>query len=173
MQTKAELTEALRYSTEALINQVSPLSDEQFNRKEDGHSWSPGEVLEHICKLEEGVNRIILGYSEPLRERSPDEKVDKIQSTLEDLEGKLRAGGPITPSAGHKDKDSLVARFQHIRTEQDKLVRHYNLDELCVGFKHAVFGYLTRREWIVFNIHHTYRHLEQIKRAVEVTSEVK
>ena len=47
-----------------------------------------------------------------------------------------------------------------------ELIGKLDTDELCLSFKHPLFGYLTRQEWARFNIIHTQRHLTQIQRII-------
>lgn len=79
---------------------------------------------------------------------------------------KLQAFGVVLPTESDKDKSDLLEKFKASRAQVIELIKVQDLDEICTRFEHPLFGFMTRREWIHFNMVHTNRHIDQIKELV-------
>ena len=161
------VSEDLRQSTSELIKVLDAIPSGVINLSPGEKSWSVGQVIDHLLKLEFGVGNV-LGGPTNVAKRDPGEKVEKIKEVFLNFDKKLSAGGPVKPSDEQFDKQALKERIAESRKKLDKIVLENNMDLIYTGFKHPLFGTLSGEEWVYFNIYHTQRHLQQIQRIVEV-----
>lgn len=150
-------------STNGLIQMLKGLSPDVFNQHPDKKSWSVADVIEHLLKLEGGINGLLLGPT-TTGERDPEGKVLRIEEVLFDFDKKLSAGELVKPSAGEKQKDSLIAQMAESRKKLAKIAGEKDLKLIYTGFRHPIFGLLSGIEWVYFAIYHSQRHLHQIKK---------
>lgn len=158
-----DLAQNLRENTEAFVALVNTFSDKDFNKKPDENTWSAAENTEHIIRSEFGTPRLFSGKTEAVPDRDSVALINRIEKAFLNRDEKYRSFGVVNPTTGEKNKEELLKKFMKIREEALELIQHQNLDELCVKFEHPVFGYLTRREWVRFNIVHVNRHMMQMK----------
>lgn len=150
-------------STNGLIQMLKGLPPDVFNRHPDKKSWSVADVVDHLLKLEGGINGLLLGPTTKA-ERDPEGKVLKIEEVFLDFDKKLSAGGPVKPSGVEKQKDRLIAQISESRENLAKIVGEKDLKLIYTGFRHPIFGLLSGIEWVYFAIYHSQRHLHQIKK---------
>ncbi|MDZ7714921.1 MAG: DinB family protein [Balneolaceae bacterium] len=158
---KQQITEELKNATEELLEIIESVPEESFNASPSKNSWSPGQVVEHLIKVETGTLR---SFSGPLEqcERNSEEKVEKIQDDFLNFKTKMTAFKPIIPDEKPKDKTKALNKMQDIRQRLVSLIDIQDLTELVAGFDHPLFGRLSKVEWIYFNIYHGKRHAHQI-----------
>ncbi|MBE7179216.1 MAG: DinB family protein, partial [Mucilaginibacter polytrichastri] len=53
--------------------------------------------------------------------------------------------------------------LQTNRNDVIATARDMDLSMLCLGFDFPGLGFLTRYEWLYFNIYHTQRHIRQLR----------
>ncbi|MEX2478077.1 MAG: DinB family protein [Gracilimonas sp.] len=160
------LKNRLLENTEVLLNSVRQLSDSKLNYKLDEQNWSVAEIVEHLYRSEYGIPRLFNGETQKEIDRAPDAYVDEMRKKFLESDKKMKASGVILPTEGKKSKETLISKFQENREIIADLIDKFAPNELCLSFKHPIFGYLTRLEWIHFNIIHIERHLGQIKRVI-------
>ena len=158
-----DLVQNLKENTEAFIALVNTFSDKDFNKKPDDDTWSAAENTEHIIRSEFGTARLFSGETEAAPDRDSATLIADIEKAFLNREEKYRSFGVVNPTTGEKNKEELLKKFMEMRKEVLELIQHQNLDELCVKFEHPVYGYLTRREWVRFNIVHAKRHMMQME----------
>lgn len=164
-----DLKNQLLENTSILIETVQKVSDSMFNIKPDENSWSVAQVVEHLYRSEFGIPKLFKGETEKKIGRAPDAHVEEMRKRFLESDQKMKASGVILPTDGDKSMDELLSKFQQNRMRMAELIDNSDLNEVCLSFKHPVFGYLTRLEWIHFNIIHTQRHLRQIEK---ISSEI-
>ncbi|XWN37436.1 MAG: DinB family protein [Balneola sp.] len=158
-----DLVEEYQSNTESFIKFIENISDDIFNKKTDKNTWSAAENVEHIIRSEFGTGRLFNASTKKDSSRDTEKKIQEIKSQFQDRTKKLQAFGVVLPTDSDKDKSDLLEKFKTSRKQVIDLIKVQDLDEVCTRFEHPLFGYMTRREWIHFNIVHTNRHKHQIQ----------
>lgn len=156
------LLKAYEENTDAFISLIQEFPESKFNNKPDESTWSAAENVDHIIRSEFGTARLFNAATEQDPDRNSDAMIQKIETQFLDRGKKLQAFGVVLPSDGEKSKEDLIERFRTSRSQVIKLIKTQNMDEICLKFEHPLFGHMTRREWVHFNITHTKRHMDQI-----------
>jgi uncharacterized damage-inducible protein DinB len=165
-----DIKQRLDENTSELAELVAQFPDTGFNQKPNEESWSAAEVIEHLFRTEFGTGRVLTGETKITKDRDSDAVLAKIKKVALNRDDKLTASGPILPTGGEKSKKELLGKFRQNREKVKELMTGLDLDELCLAFEHPIFGTLTRREWLEFNMMHTQRHMaqiEQIQKAIK------
>ncbi|MTI89725.1 MAG: DinB family protein [Balneolaceae bacterium] len=158
-----EFTDQLKENTAELLAEVQGVPEDIFNTQPAEGEWSIANVVEHMYRSEYGIAKLLDGETKPLTDRDTDSKIDTIKKKLTNFETKVKASGAILPTEGEKSKDALLSSFKKNRTVITDLAKKKNPHELCLKFEHRFFGFLTRKEWIIFCVYHTRRHIHQIQ----------
>ena len=154
-------------STGNVIKELQNFPSENFNTKPDRNTWSAAEIAEHIFIVESAINIILIGKTIPAETFSA-EKTEKIKSRFLNFEEKLIAPSRISPSAGQQNKQDIIDKISACRSDLSNIISKNDLTEICLGFKHALFGELTRIEWVYFNIYHSERHIHQLRKLTSI-----
>ncbi|MFN1834592.1 DinB family protein [Balneola sp. MJW-20] len=154
--------ERFKENTDAFIRMIKDYPDEHFNTKPDEESWSAAEIAEHIYRSEFGISKLFSGEKKVSEKLLSDQRVEKMEKIMLDTSRKAQAFGAIIPRGDLKTKEELTGKF---RENREKILSAYDesdQDDLCMNFEHPMFGYLTVREWLEFNVFHTLRHMKQM-----------
>lgn len=157
-------------STKNLLEILSDIPEGNFNKKPELGGWTVGMTAEHLIKVEFGILKLFSG-SVDSTDRNPEQKIEEIEKRFLDFETSMTAYGPIVPDKEPKDKTKVLGKLQDIRQKLTGLIEIQNLAETIKGFEHPLFGYLTRVEWIYFNIYHSKRHINQMERIISSIEE--
>ncbi len=158
-----DLIKEYQANSESFIKLIQSTPDELFNIKFNEAIWSVAENVEHIIRSEFGTTRLFNSATEKDPKRDSEAKIKEMKSRFLDRSETLQAFGAVLPTQGNKSKEELLLKFKASRNQVIELIRTQDLDEICMRFEHPLFGHLTRREWIHFNIAHAERHMEQIR----------
>lgn len=144
-----------------ILQTIEDIPEHLFNERESEHTWSVGQVLEHLYKTEIEVIKLIK-YILTLPEQEP--LPDQPLALTLDRSIKRTAPETISPAslvnkeeilnALSQSRAQLIKIFDSIPPEQDLTTR---------GFKHPVFPMLSLKQWIEFIGYHEQRHLAQIE----------
>jgi hypothetical protein len=156
------IEQELKNNTDELFVYLKGIDNSLALLHPEDNSWSILDCCEHIYILEQAVNTLFKGKTEKT-DRNPTEKIEKIKYRFNDYNQKLSAGDPIKPKGIFKDKEKVIQAIVSNRSQLLELPQNGSWSDLCLGFSHAIFGYLTRIEWLYFCIFHTERHLHQMK----------
>ncbi len=162
-----DLLRAFRANTKEFIELIKSIPDEYLNSKPDEETWSPAENVEHIIRSEFGTVRLFNGETDEDSDRNSERLIQKMETIFLNRDRKVKASGVVLPTNDEKDKDELIDKFKSSREKVTELIKSQDLDEVCKKYKHPVFGFLTRREWIHFNMVHAKRHSLQIKEVLQ------
>ncbi|WP_103665297.1 DinB family protein [Gracilimonas amylolytica] len=162
-----DLKEQLNNNTEALLSKIGQIADEQFHAKPDDETWSPAQVLEHLYRSEFGIPKLFMGEAEPDPDRDSEAIIEKMRKQFLESDKKYKASGVILPGEEKKSKEELTSNFRSLREKIAVLADQFDSKEVCKAYEHPVYGYLTREEWLNFNIIHTQRHMAQIDRILQ------
>ena len=166
IETEAVIAD-LQLSTSLLLKFFSSIDSEDFNKKTTDGSWTPGEIAEHLLRLDIAITRVLQGPSRAAN-RAADEKTEKIKHVFLDLEKKLQAPAQILPTDTIKDPFSIIAKIRAERHNLIELAQTKDLSEICTAFPHHAFGELTRLEWIYLSIYHAERHMLHLEKFIFV-----
>lgn len=158
-----DLKNKLKENTELLIETVTEVFESKFNLQPEEGSCSVAQVVEHLYRSEFGIPKLFQGETQKDIDRASDAYIEQMRKQFLESDRKMEASGVILPTEEEKSKEELTAKFELNRTKITELIGKLDEDELCLSFKHPIFGYLTRKEWAHFNIIHTKRHLGQIQ----------
>lgn len=164
----SELLHALHDSTEKFIALLESFPEESWMNKPDENTWSAAEVAGHVSLLDLYIARM-MQQKGIKADRDPMQQKELIKKALEDHTRKLTAPEPIQVKDAN-DKQSSVNNFLKYRRMIAESISTQDLDEICPGFKHAYFGYLSRGEWAWFTVYHSNRHMMQIKKLQSLPS---
>ena len=130
--------------------------------------WSILQILEHICMTEKLICGIVSKSSDKSAETNELLGNDKIKKlVVEKREYKVIAPDILFPKGDMRD----LKDFEKVFLEQRNLLKQdIQTGKLLIDnriHKHPMLGEMTIKDWLNFLIHHTQRHLEQIKDKLE------
>lgn len=159
------LQEEFSQTINELMDLLTSFSTEQFNQVPYPGSWTAGQVGEHLFKTYQIV-KLLQRDNEPL-ERAADEKVDLIRSVMADIETRRQAPDSVVPSTDALEQGRLLGSLQKRIEEFKEIIVSKNLQEACPNFSIPQFGEFSKLEWVYFNLYHTQRHIQQLKKIAE------
>lgn len=159
------LKEEVKKTGAAIVEELNRFSDEELNEVPFEGSWTAGQIGEHLIKSA-GVAEVVYGRAEATL-RAPDEKLPVLRMFL-DFSIKMTSPDFIVPSAGYHDKKEIVERLARVWERFGVAVETLDMNETCLDFEMPMVGLLTRLEWISFQVYHTKRHLNQLKKIYDV-----
>lgn len=162
-----DIKEQLNKNTEALLSKIGEITEDQFHTKPDEETWSPAQVLEHLYRSEFGIPKLFTGEAKSDPNRDSEAIIEKMREQLLKSDQKLKAKGVILPGSEKILKEVLTSNFRSLRGKIAVMADEFDGKEVCTAFEHPVYGYLTREEWLYFNIFHTQRHIGQIDRILQ------
>lgn len=165
--TEALLSEWTAFS-EKLYETIREIPYDLWDKRhgEEEEIWSAAQIGQHLMKTERLSIRVLKGPSRD-RDGDPWAKVDQIKEAFLKSDNKYESGGPIQPSKRPPGKDTLLAQLQGAREQLLVIMKSSGAEEECSGFEHAMFGFLTRGEWMYYHLYHGERHRRQmLERAV-------
>jgi len=160
---------SLDLNTNETLQIAKNCSTEQLMTNEE-NKWNVLQILEHIHKVDKICYKII---SQPTSEQvSEKNQVLGNENIKQELvinrSKKIVAPDFLQPTGYFQDLLVFENAFVEFR---EMLKQNLILGKIVVDnkiFKHPIFGEMTISDWLYFIIHHTDRHLEQIKDRVLV-----
>ena len=160
MENNQLISKELNDSFDQTIALIQDLSDIQVNRKPDEHSWSIGQVVEHILICSTGIPD---RSTEPT-DRAFDELVPAINGIFLDFSTKFDADPALQPRKDAYIAEDLIQQLKDRKTKLILKIKDKNLRLLCKDTEFPQLGYLTGFEWLTVISSHTKRHNSQIER---------
>ena len=156
---------------------VGNLTSEQVSQRSASQdNWSVAEIVEHVSIVEAGIT----GLCSKLLQRAKDESKTsdgRIRLSDEFLEGgekslsaKWQAPERVRPT-GTKTIDESLAVMDSTRTKLEELRPLFEQYSSEATFPHPFLGELTAAEWLCLIGGHEVRHMRQIKRILDPSSE--
>lgn len=147
-----------------LLQSLSSIKEEDFDRIPFKGSWTAGQLAEH---LEKAIGPdVLFGQVHPT-ERRPDEKIEAIQAVFLNFDITLKSPDFIKPTETIHQQDQLIASLEKKISRVKEAINTLDLSATCDDFNIPVFGAFTRLEWISLFITHTQRHVRQLKNIAE------
>lgn len=157
----------LDQNTAAIWTAVNECSDTTLRAKEEG-KWSIIEILEHIYLTDKLVRHIVTRPSELVHETENVVGNEKIRHLLvEGSNRKVAAPNILHPKGDIQDLDSIK---ETIVGERKLLKENISNNLIRIDnrlHKHPFIGNMTISDWLYFIIHHSERHLKQIKTIID------
>jgi DinB superfamily len=152
----------LNATRKEILTAIEGIPEHLFNAKSSEHTWSVGQVLEHLHKTEIEITRAIT-YMLSLPQQEPLADIP-LAITL-DRSKKITAPSTITPSSHALNKRDILESLCKSRIHLLQLIDTIpsELDLTRIGFKHPVFNEISLKQWIEFIGYHEKRHLAQIE----------
>lgn len=152
----------LNKSTDELMENFSSFPEKYFTIKPSETGWSAAEIGEHLVMFEKFVVIFLNGETKS-KERSSAERISTVHQAFQDLEKKYVAPATVIPSGKLTDKNEIISRLKSAREKIIEAIATHDLNLICATYRHFAFGELSKLEWIYFTIHHSERHLHQLK----------
>ncbi|MGQ8812584.1 DinB family protein [Bacillus sp. NA_165.1] len=146
-----------------LVEEISLLSDAQFNRKPDKDKWSIAQVCHYLVLLDERVITVISSGLKKLDSTQNERK--EIHTILLDRTKKFIAPEMIEPSIEPFEVQQMLNMLNESRKELMRFLSTIE-DESVLAKKavmHPALGELSLDQWIELIYLHEQRHIEQIK----------
>ncbi|QBP91325.1 DinB family protein [Bacillus mycoides] len=146
-----------------LFEEITLLSDAQFNRKPDKDKWSIAQVCHHLVLLDERVITVISSGLKKMDSILNERK--EIHTILLDRSIKFIAPEMIEPSIESFEVQQMVDLLNDSRKELMRFLSTIE-DESILAKKsvtHSALGELLLDQWIELIYLHEQRHIEQIK----------
>jgi hypothetical protein len=151
------------YSTRTkLVEEISSIHYEEFNRKRDLETWSIAQVCHHLYLTETAFTGAVI-YGLKKEEVSKTEQ-KKFASIL-DRTQKINAPDIVTPSNGPFELQQILDLISQSRNKLNSLLDTIKDPSILLNrsTRHPVFGNLALNQWIDLIYLHEQRHIEQIK----------
>jgi len=150
-------------NTKDTLHAAKNCSPEQLRFRENG-KWSILQILEHICITDRVIHKIILKPSDNLHDTHELVGDARLKKILVDLRARrIESPEMLRPQDVLPDFKTFEKLFV---TERNLLKQNLQTGRIVVDnriHKHPFLDNMTIVDWLNFLIHHTQRHLEQIK----------
>jgi uncharacterized damage-inducible protein DinB len=155
----------------SLLGSVAALPEAVFESRAGNGGWSVGEVVHHLCRMEELVTSLLSRQAARAREKGigPDPGGESLLHSLDHLRieivaDRLMAPESVAPRAG-LGKAELLAMLRESRARLRKTLDDAaDVDLSRLQLPHPVFGRIDMYQWVLFIGKHEMRHLGQIQR---------
>lgn len=147
---------------ERLLNEISSLTDDEFNRTMDSNKWSIAQICHHLMKTETLFSKAILfGVNQRILSKTERKPIQIVS----DMSIKYQAPKVSEPGSGPFQVAEIIQLLSDSRNKLidvlDKIDDPSILKELAVN--NPRFGDLPLDQWIELLYLHEQRHIEQIK----------
>ncbi|RYY66621.1 MAG: DinB family protein [Chitinophagaceae bacterium] len=151
------------------VSVAARFDDAALQQRADG-KWSPLEVLEHCCLTEALVAGLL---QRPSAEHHDGETVhgsDKLYHLMVNKRAfKIAAPERLHPKGAFAGRAAFEERFRSQRAALREAIEGGILPLDNRLFPHPVLGNMTVTDWLYFLVHHTQRHLEDLKERIPAT----
>jgi len=159
---ETQIFEDLDANTKMLFDYIDSLDVNILHQKPNENTWSVLENLEHLVIIEKSCGYLFKGEHQPISA----DRISPLKRIKKDVAiptTKVKATPAIRPSGRITDIESAK---QGILTARERMKKYGEWDVVYTKFGHGIFGFMTKEEWIYFNIHHTLRHIHQMKNTI-------
>ncbi len=153
---------------ERLPDALSGISDEQFNRRMEGHAWTLGGIVDHMLLSHEPYLRIVtplIDSSEGASGKDPKPSViGKLLIKGAGPEGNAPAPKVLVPNRSHCDL-MIVDRWLELHQEFLEVIKRAEDSNLQQKFENPTVSFvkLNLTDFLMFLPAHTERHVRQIE----------
>ena len=159
-----DLISRLNDTTDDILQIAKTCSVEQLSFKE-GESWSISEILEHLLITDRVVYEIL---SRPSSNMNPSAEIignEKMKKLMVDQRTQRRVVSPETfkPKGEMTDLNTFEKTFL---VQRERLKNDLTTGKIVVDNRinrHPFLNEMTITDWLNFTVHHSQRHVDQIK----------
>lgn len=132
-----------------------------------GQAWRPLQVAEHILLTETLVRNLLTRPSDIIHDSTEIMGQEKMRRILVDLrDRKVKAPASLEPTGQFTSSQMAADAVLHSRTELKADLLEGRIQVSNAVYKHPMLGEMTVRDWLYFVIHHSQRHLLQLRELV-------
>lgn len=145
-----------------LMNEITLLSDDEFNKRYESNKWSVAQVCHHLVLTEKIFTKVIdLGLK----------KIDSYKTErtninfITDRRKKIEAPDIVKPNSETMEVQQIIDSLNDSRTKFLDVLNTIKDDSKLAekSAKHPIFGDLPLEQWIELLYLHEQRHIEQIR----------
>lgn len=150
-------------NTRAVLDLAKTCSKEKLAFGPEG-GWNILQILEHLYLTDKRIIQIMAQPSEAVAASDEVFGDAKLKDFMVTQRGRrIEAPDALKPTGAVRDLGEFETLFLKTRNELKEAVESGKIQMDDKLRKHRIFGDMTQRDWIYFLIHHTDRHVEQIK----------
>lgn len=150
-------------TTNEILQLAKNCSIEQLNYKQ-GENWSIIEIIEHLYLTDRVIYMVISQPSEIINSDTEIVGKETIRNIMvEQRSKKIISPDILQPKGEIKDLDTQINMFV---SQRDKWKNDLSTGKIFIDNRvhmHPILGKMTIVDWLNFTVHHTQRHIEQIK----------
>ena len=152
----------LDVTRKSLVQEITSLTDDEFNGKPGKEMWSIAQVCHHLVLVEKSTAKVIdWGVKESLSANSERRKVDLILDRTKKIQAPKIVEPDEQPFAVQQMIDLLNDSRKRLMSVLHTIENKSILVEKSVN--HPAFGELPLDQWVDMIPLHEQRHIEQIK----------
>ena len=156
-------TQDLHTNSDKLINLLASIDENKLIEKQ-GEQWSILDIAEHIYLSDKTFIRVISQTVEKHHDSEELKGSHKIQRLLVDMrERKATAPKFLEPKGQFFSDKDFESAFKQQRESLLEKLANGNISDFTAIIPHPFLGDLTITDWLYVILHHTSRHIEQIK----------
>ena len=166
----AELVSYVQAQRVTLFDAVGLIPEPLRDRRVDAGTWSAGEVLEHLHRVESGIAHLLTRSLEHAKAAglAPESEVSSVLATLDtlrltDRSRRMSAPELVMPRGELAAAQGMVAL---VESRQALISALREADGLALGQVtrvHPTVGPLNLYQWVLFVGHHEARHAGQLQ----------
>jgi hypothetical protein len=161
--TQPELFQEIEMTVSQIVNMISLLNNNRLNEIPYEHSWTAGQLCNHIIKSTVGVVQTMKTDGK-ITNRNSREKITELKNIFLDVSNKFQSPDEIVPDNGPYEKHKIIDDLTKCLKDLNFYSTNTDLSEEVDG---GPLGSITKYELLHFVLYHSQRHLRQMKRIYE------
>lgn len=161
------VVDQLSASRDRLLSLTEGLSPQQWSFHPAEGSWSIGDCLEHVTRVETRVVGLIQKKleeaPEPEKQDSAHSKDGLLAQVMPDRTERRKAPEHVQPTGEWSDPQELVRQFVAVRERTSEFASTTGKDLRSHFIPHMAFGELDCYQWLLVLAFHGERHARQIE----------
>lgn len=156
-----EINQKLKNIRAELLKILSGLSGDQLIKRKDPHSWSIGQVCQHLSKTED---LYVLAIKIGLKSHEDSYIENKPLEFLLDRSKKLEAPDIAKPTDELLEYEEIIEKLNNSREKLNEILNTVEDPSVLSRrhFKHPVFKEMLLIDWVKSLYLHEQRHIKQI-----------
>ncbi len=162
--SEKDMYEYMDETSDKLEDDVSDLSESQFNFKPDAETWSIAECLEHIIKTEGELFKALKETLENDQDEAGEVSMDDaaLIAMITNRDQKAKASANLQPEHQFENSEEALEAFENQREEIKEYLKNSEADMYSHTFEFP-FATVDAHQLVLFLAGHTARHTLQIE----------
>jgi hypothetical protein len=154
--------EMLLETRNRLLNEITLLRNDEFNKRYDTNKWSVAQVSHHLFLTEKIFTKVI---DRGLKKIDSYKTARKNINLITDRAKKIEAPDIVKPNSETMEVQQIIDLLNDSRNKLLDVFSSIKDDSMLSekSAKHPIFGELPLEQWIELLYLHEQRHIEQIK----------